>query len=394
MKLWQMVAGAVLAVALAAGSFFAGYAAADGRADGRRAVVETSSSGLDLIDQVFRTIRKNSVSPPGQDQLARGAIKGMVGVLRKHDDPYAFFFSPAAFRSFQELTTGRFSGIGVWLKRRSGGLTVTSVLPSSPAKSAGLQRGDLITSIDGRAVTPLTTDQAVARIKGPEGTEVTLGIVRRGESMTLTLRRKSIVLPAVSYRVTGDGRFGYVRLLEFSRGASEQVRRAIEDLRRDGAQGIVLDLRDNGGGLFTEGIKVASLFIEDGPVVRYRDSAAKPVVYRAQGDAFRRMPLVVLVNGGTASASEIVAGALQDRNRAIIVGTRTYGKGSVQQVMALPDASALKLTTASYLTPRGRDINRRGIVPDVEITGPAAEQRQRAVEVLDGVVVSAWGAQG
>jgi len=318
----------------------------------------------------------------------------MVGVLRDRDDPYALFYSPEGYRSFQELTAGQFSGIGVWLKSKNRQLEIVSVLPSTPARTAGLKHGDIIKSIDGENVNRLSTDQAVQRIKGPEGTSVNLELDRSGRSVSLAIKRKSIELPNLLARMTDADDLGYIRLYGFARGAGRQVRRQVDQLRSDGAEGVVLDLRDNGGGLFSEAVNVASVFIEDGAIVSYREKSEPDVVYNAEGDAFEDLPVVVLVNEGSASASEIVAGAMQDRNRALIVGTRTYGKGSVQEVVPLRDASALKLTTAAYVTPDGTDIDGEGVAPDVVVNAAPDIQRDRAIEILRGIVVSSAGAQG
>jgi carboxyl-terminal processing protease len=239
----------------------------------------------------------------------------------------------------------------------------------------------------------MTSDEAVARIKGPEGSEVALGIERDGVPMSFSIERETIDIPNVRVSMT-EGNLAYIRLLGFSRGAGDQVRNEVERLVGEGAEGVVLDMRDNGGGLFTEAIEVASVFIEDGEIVAYRERSEKDVVYEAKGDAFEDVPVVVLVNEGTASASEIVAGALQDRDRAIVVGTTTFGKGSVQEVIPLLDASALKLTTAAYLTPEGRNINGKGIDPDVQVDAEPVVQRERAIEILKGVVLSVNDARG
>jgi carboxyl-terminal processing protease len=317
----------------------------------------------------------------------------MVDVLKKNDDPYALFYTPSGYRSFQELTTGKFSGIGVWLKQKGDDLEIVSVLPDTPAQATGLKRGDIIREIDGEPVNELSSDDAVALIKGPEGTEVDLLVERDSAEKDFTLTRAQIELPnLVSRRLDGD--LGYVRLFGFARGAGEQIHDEVARLVDGGVKGIVLDLRDNGGGLFQEAVGVASTFIESGEIVTYRQRSADDVIYEAEGDAFEDLPLVVLVNEGTASASEIVAGALQDRERAMVIGTTTYGKGSVQEVVPLTDSSALKLTVAAYLTPDGHDINGQGIDPDVEVDDVSAVQRARAVEILKGIVISTTGAQG
>lgn len=349
--------------------------------------------GTATIDETFRRILSTAVDPPSEDALTRGAIKGMIDALKKNDDPYALFFSPKSFKSLQELTTGQFSGIGVWLKVKDKELHIVSVLPKTPAVEAGLQQGDVITGIDGEPVSELSSDEAVARIKGKEGTEVALSIERDGAAIDFAIVREEIVLPNLQARLTPDD-LGYVRLFGFARDAGEQVRSEVEDLVEQGAEGIILDLRDNGGGLFEEGVNVASVFIEDGKVVTYRDGQDEEIVYEAEGDAFEDVPLVVLVNEGTASASEIVAGALKDRDRAVLIGTTTFGKGSVQEIIPLPDASAVKFTTAAYLTPNGKNINGKGISPDVEIDASPDVQFDRAVEVLQGIVLSGSGAPG
>ena len=390
MERWQKIAIAVLSViTVSFGAFSVGFALG-ARDDGTSG---DASAGLGSVQEAFTKILTESVDPPSERALTRGAIKGMVEVLRKHDDPYAFFYTPDGYRSFQELTTGKFSGIGVWLKQKGDDLEIVSVLPSTPAQEAGLRHGDVIRAIDGAEVVNMSSDDAVARIKGPEGTKVALGVERAGAQLSFTLTRAEIELPNLISKTIDDD-LGYIRLFGFARGAGDQVRAEVEDLLADGVRGVVLDLRDNGGGLFQEAVEVAGTFIEDGEIVTYRQRQNDDVVYEAEGDAFEDLPLVVLVNEGTASASEIVAGALQDRERAMIIGTTTYGKGSVQEVVPLTDSSALKLTIAAYFTPNGNDINGEGIDPDVEVDDTAAVQRARAVEILKGIVISESGSQG
>lgn len=390
MERWQKVAMAVLTViTVSFAAFSVGFALGTKEDD----FGSTGAQGLGAVQEAFTKILDESVDPPSERALSRGAIKGMVEVLRKHEDPYALFYTPNGYRSFQELTTGKFSGIGVWLKQKGDDLEIVSVLPSTPAQEAGLRSGDVIRSIDGADVVDLSSDDAVARIKGPEGTKVSLGVERAGETLSFTLARAEIELPNLISK-TIDEDLGYIRLFGFARGAGDQVHAEVDDMLADGVRGVVLDLRDNGGGLFQEAVGVASTFIEDGEIVTYRQRSADDIVYEAEGDAYEDLPLVVLVNEGTASASEIVAGALQDRERAMIIGTTTYGKGSVQEVVPLTDSSALKLTIAAYFTPNGSDINGDGIDPDVEVDDTAAVQRARAVEILKGIVISESGAQG
>lgn len=393
MERWQKILIAVLSAAVVAlGAFSFGYSVAGGR---DRIFVGDGSGGgdLSLIEDVYGKIKSESVDPPSDEELVRGAVKGMAKTVKSSGDDFALFYSPKAYRSFQEVTTGQFSGIGVWLKDREGRLEIVSVIPSTPAQRAGLQSGDVIDAIDGESVGSLNSDEAVNRIKGKEGSAVNLGIHRDGEAINFDITRETIELPNLLANRTPEG-LGYVRLFGFSRGAGDQLRDEVKKLTDEGAEGIILDLRDNGGGLFSEGVSVASVFIEEGEIVSYKERSDPEVSYDAEGDAFEDVPLVVLVNEGTASASEIVTGALQDTNRAVVVGKTTYGKGSVQEVLPLSDASALKLTIGAYFTPDGTQINGTGIEPDVEVDADPETQKERAKEILQGIIISGNGSQG
>jgi carboxyl-terminal processing protease len=380
LKPWVGLLAAAVLLVLA---FFGGYVVAERRSE---LGIGGSATTFDQVREAYSEIVSSAAKPPPQIALARGAIKGMIKVLNKEGDKYAFFFGPKSYRSFQELTTGKFSGIGVWLKQKRGVLAVVSVLPSSPALIAGIKPGDVIRRIDGTPVSRMSTDQAVATIKGPEGSKVSLAIDRHGSQLSFQLKRQTLNLPSLIARIVQD-EVGYIHLFSFSEGAGEQLRQHVKDLVARGAKGLILDLRDNGGGLLDEGVNVASVFINGGKIVSTRSPGATEQTLNAKGDAFQDLPLVVLVNGGTASASEIVSGALQDHNRAILVGTTTYGKGSVQQIFPLSGDSAMKLTTEHYYTPSGRDINGKGIKPDVVVKAIAAQQ-PRAVEILKGIMSS------
>lgn len=391
MERWQKVSIAILGVlVIVAAAFSAGYSVAlrsVGPGDTPTIDTNEKEAALRIIRDAYEEIRSTAVQQPGEEELARGAVRGMIKVLQKvEDDPYALFYTPQAYRSFQELTTGRFSGIGVWLKNVKKSLRIVSVLPESPALAAGLQADDVIQTIDGRDVGTMTSDEAIARIKGPEGTKVDLEIGRDGDLLQFTITRAELDLPSVTASLEDE--IGYLQLVTFADGAADSVRDEVQRLIDQGAEGIVLDMRDNGGGLFDEAVEIASIFIEDGEIVSYESRTEEDVVYKAEGDAYQDIPLVVLVNGGTASASEIVTGALQDRDRAIVVGTTTYGKGSVQRLVPLLDGSALKLTTAAYFTPAGGSIDGEGIEPDVEVDEVAEVQKQRAFEILRGMLVS------
>jgi carboxyl-terminal processing protease len=394
MDFWQKAWGVIaITLALGLGAFSAGYSLGDESEDVDVGNRVGPGEGLAVIRDAFEKILSSSVDPPSEQVLARGAVKGMVEALKDATDPYALFYTPQGFKSLQELTTGRFTGIGVWLKEKDGLLEIVSVLPDTPARAAGLQRGDVVEVVDGDPVSEMTVDEAIARIKGPAGSKVSLRIARGGSPLSFTITRAEIDFPNLRSRLTA-GNLGYVQLMGFARGAGEQLYAEIEELTGDGAEGILLDLRDNGGGLFSEAVDVASVFIEDGKIVRYKVRSEPEVVYEAEGDAFEKIPVVVLVNEGTASASEIVAGALQDSERAIVVGVDTYGKGSVQELVRLVDSSVVKLTTAAYYTPDGRDINGKGIDPDVEIDAGARAQKTQAIEILKGIVLSAITSEG
>ena len=390
---YRSVAAVLVGAVTAAALFAAGFWVGRGRTLDVPDVIDIGDvpgdgRGEEIISEAYQRILNSAVDTPDEELLVRGAIKGMVEVLQENGDPYALFYGKKSFREFQELTSGKFSGIGIWLDAKDGELFVLSVLPNSPALQVGMKPGDVIESIDGDPVSEMSVDEAVARIKGKSGTEVALEVTRDGDPLSFTITRASIEFPNLRSVITQDN-LGYINLVGFARGAGKQLHEEVDELLDKGVDGIVLDMRDNGGGLFSESIDVASVFIEDGVITVYQ-SPDEEIEYEAKGDAFEDVPLVVVVNENTASASEIVAGALQDRERAVIVGSTTFGKGSVQEVIPLSDASALKLTTAAYLTPDGTDINGHGIEPDVEVPGdqPVA-QRRRAVEILQGIVLSA-----
>jgi carboxyl-terminal processing protease len=392
MERWQRYLIVGLAVLVGGfGVFAAGFSVGK---DDRTSVElgEEAADGSTLIQEAYDEIMSSSAERPDPLQLARAAVKAMIKELRRDDDPYALYYSPKGFRSFQRFTSGKFSGIGVWLKPKGGHIEIVSVLPGTPAQETGIQRGDVILEVDDEKVVARRADDAVNLIKGPAGSDVNLLIERSGERLSFNITRAEIEFPNLRASLR-DGGLGHVRLLTFGRRAGKQVRAEVEGLLDKGAEGIILDLRDNGGGLFSEAIEVASVFIEDGEIVTYRDKD-DDLVYEAEGDAFEKIPLVVLVNEGTASSSEIVAGALQDRDRAVLVGMTTYGKGSVQEVVPLSDASAVKVTTAAYLTPGGRNLSGKGIDPDVKVEGKPSAQLQRAAEILQGLVLSTDGAHG
>lgn len=376
----KFVITALLVVVVALGGYAFGYRAGDD---------SNAEESLGAIERAFDTIQEKSLDPPSPDALTRAAIKAMVGVVAR-EDQWAAFYDPQAYAALRQSLSGSFSGIGVVLDRNEHRLEVLSVLPSTPAERAGIKPGDILYSVDGQRVSEMTTDEAVARVKGPEGTEVSVTIIREGKNINLDITRQQIDLPNLSSRLESEG-IGHIRLFGFSRGAAKDLREEIEGLQDDGMKGLVLDLRDNPGGLFSEALRVASLFIEDGEIVTELGRSSERT-YDATGvDAFDELPMVVLVNERTASAAEIVAGALQDRGRSDLVGATTFGKGAVQELIGLPNSAGLKVTTATYVPPDGKPIDGTGIEPDIHVDAGYGVQEKRAVALLEEQIRSNAG---
>jgi carboxyl-terminal processing protease len=302
--------------------------------------------------------------------------QGITKLLASLHDPYTVYFDPHQARQFSQELSGSYTGIGVGLDVKHGKLTVTEVFSGSPAAQADIRPGDLIVAVDGKPTAGLPAAADVARITGRAGTTVRLEVQPAGTTRreTLTLTRRAIHLPLTTSRMISDRgvKVGYVSLSSFSDGAGAKVHAAVASLQRRGAQWIVFDLRNDGGGLVNEAAAVAGDFLPRGKTVVTMQGAHSPKdVVTATGGPATSLPMVVLVNGNTASASEIVTGALQDYHRATIIGSRTFGKGVVQQVMPLGDGAELKITVAAYRTPAGRDINHKGIEPDIVVSrGP------------------------
>jgi carboxyl-terminal processing protease len=315
---------------------------------------------LDLFVEVLNKVEQNYVDPVDPGKLVDGALRGMLRNL----DPYSQYLDAKGFANLKNATQGTFGGIGVVVSVRDNYPTVISPLEGSPAWLAGLRSGDQIVKIDGQSSAGLTIDEAAGKLRGPEGTPVTITVRREGESdeHDVTLERKIIVTHSVPYAfVVGNG-VGYVRLSGFSEKSGAEVRAALESLRQGGARGVVLDLRQNPGGLLEQAVDVAQQFLPKGTLVvqtRGRIHGQDQRYYATETGAERHWPLVVLADNGSASAAEIVAGALQDLDRALVIGRTTFGKGSVQSVFPLRGSNAaLKLTTARYYTPSGRSIHR------------------------------------
>ncbi|CAN5179771.1 hypothetical protein BH20ACT9_BH20ACT9_04890 [soil metagenome] len=358
------LACALLAAALLAGSYRLGY-------DQGSADTGGLPPGLSAVGELYQRVQQEALDVPPDAQLSRGALRGIVGAL---DDPYADYYPPSAYRRLNESLQGRFTGVGVVLQQAPEGFRVVSVLDDTPADRAGVRAGERLVSVNGRDVRHEPFEVVVSLVKGRVGTPVVLGLHDDGRRRRLRMRRARIDVPTIQTRSLG-GDVGYVRLLHFSRGVGDDVRRAVGRLVDRGARGIVLDVRGNPGGLLGEAVAVAGVFIDSGPVVTVRERRGASRTLEASGDAVGGMPLVVLVDRGSASASEIVAGAVQDRGRGRLVGTRTFGKGTVQLIEPLGGRTGAKFTSAEYLTPAGTSIEGEGVHPDRVVRGDRAQVR-------------------
>ena len=330
---------------------------------------------LDLFGEVFEQVHENYVSNPDDSDMIKGAIDGMLDTL----DPHSSYMTAEDFQTMQEQTRGSFAGLGIQVTMDNEGpdkgyIKVIAPIDDTPAARAGMQTDDLIVEIDGEPVMGMSIDEAISKLKGEKGTKVDIKVVRNREEdgFDLTLIRDIVTVASVSSRAEGD--LGYIRISAFSEQTEDGLQKALKDLNKEipgGPKGIVLDLRSNPGGLLDQSVAVADAFLEGGEIVSTRGRRARDTLREmgTPGDKLNGKPIIVLINGGSASASEIVAGALQDRNRALLLGTKSFGKGSVQTVIPLQNGlqGALRLTTAKYYTPSGRSIQATGIVPDIRM---------------------------
>jgi carboxyl-terminal processing protease len=342
-----------------------------------------------LYDEALDEIADNYYRPVDEDKLLDA---GLAAGVKSLDDRFSAYFDPKTYKEFEESTRGAFEGVGLTVAEVERGLRVLTVFDGSPARRAGIRARDVITAVNGQSLAGKTAEQATALIKGPAGTAVTLAVVRgEGEPRSVELRRARVDVPVVKaeMRESGGRKIVHVQLSSFTSGAHGELRKAIDGLLAKGAEGIVLDLRGNGGGLLNEAVLVSSIFIGDGTVVSTDGRTRPRRVFEATGHPIDSdIPVVVLVNGESASASEIVAGALQDRKRAEIVGTRTFGKGVFQEVRELSNGGALDITVGEYFTPNGRNLGGggvkkgAGIEPEIEARdNVATEHRDEALEV-------------
>src|SRR5574341_1273628 len=340
---------------------------------------EETYEKLKVFTEVLSIVQSNYVDEVNSKDLLYGAVRGMLETL----DPHSSFMPPDIFKEMQVETQGSFGRLGIEITVRERQLTVVAPIEGTPADRAGLHAGDRIVEIDGKPTKDLTLQEAVRRLRGPKGSKVTIGVLREGwsEPKSFEIVREVIQVRSIRSKYLGDG-LDYVRINAFQERTGKDLEKAIEQLLKEGAKAFVLDLRNNPGGLLNQAVFVSDLFLDKGQLIVYTSGRMKNQDLRFTAEHssnFPKFPMVVLVNGGSASASEIVAGSLQDHKRAVLLGTKTFGKGSVQTVIPLTDGSGLRLTTAKYFTPSGRSIHGSGIEPDilVEPARPPAEQADR-----------------
>jgi carboxyl-terminal processing protease len=336
-----------------------------------RAATSDTYRQLNLFGDVFERVRSDYVEKPDDGKLVESAISGMLAGL----DPHSSYMDAKSFRDMQVQTRGEFGGLGIEVTMEDGLIKVVSPIDDTPASKAGIMANDIIPNHDDEAVQGLTLNQAVEKMRGPVNTKIKLTIMRKGadKPVELTLTRDIIRVRAVRSNVDGDD-VGYIRMTQFNEQTTDGLKKAITDINakvsQDKLKGYILDLRNNPGGLLDQAISVSDAFLQKGEIVSTRGRNAEETQrFNARsGDLTNGKPVIVLINGGSASASEIVAGALQDHKRVTVLGTRSFGKGSVQTIIPLGSGNgALRLTTARYYTPSGRSIQAKGITPDIEV---------------------------
>ena len=374
--------GAAFAAGVVVGPMVAAWAQDGGRAETYRL--------LNLFGDVFERVRAEYVEPVNDRDAIENAIQGMLNGL----DPHSSYMNPRMYRDMQVQTRGEFGGLGIEVTQEGGYIKVISPIDETPAARAGVRPGDLITHLNGNSVQGLSLQEAVEQMRGERGTSIRITIRREGAErpIEISITRDVIRPQVVRFRLEG-GDIGYIRLTSFNEQTEAGLRRAMQQIRQQGGtnlRGIVLDLRNNPGGLLDQAVQVSDDFLDQGEIVSTRARRQEDAQrWNARsGDIAQGLPMVVLINAGSASASEIVAGALQDHRRAIVMGSKSFGKGSVQTVMPIPGNGAIRLTTARYYTPSGRSIQATGIEPDIEVlsaredaAAAAAARRDREADL-------------
>jgi carboxyl-terminal processing protease len=361
----------VLGAAIGAATVAWGPSTASLLSSGARAAAIDTYRQLNLFGDVFEKIRTDYVEKPDEGKLIEAAINGMLSSL----DPHSSYMDAKSFRDMQVQTKGEFGGLGIEVTQEDGLIKVVTPIDDTPAAKAGILSGDIITDIDGESAQGLTLNQAVDKMRGAVNTAVTLKIVRgpKKDVKEIKIVRDVIKIQSVRSHVEGDD-LGYIRITQFNEQTYDGLKNAMDKFQKDGPgdklKGYILDLRNNPGGLLDQSIEVVNAFLERGEIVSTRGrnpDETQRYSARPGGDLSHGKPLVILINGGSASASEIVSGALQDHKRGTLIGTRSFGKGSVQTIIPLGQNGALRLTTARYYTPSGRSIQAKGIDPDIQI---------------------------
>jgi len=343
----------------------------------------SSYEQIKTFSQAISIVQQNYVEEPDDEEMIRGAIQGMLRSL----DPHSSFMDPDMYKEMQIDTAGEFQGVGITIGIRDGILTVIAPIDDTPAFRAGIQAGDKIVRIESEPTKEMSLMEAVKLMRGPKGTDVTITVVRKGSSEPIELTITRDVIPLISTKVKDiDDAVGYIRVTQFQKDTKEEFESALKKIREekgDALKGLVIDLRNNPGGLLMSAIDIANKFVDSGVIVSTKGRLKNQnYAYKADSKVSDpEIPIVILVNGGSASASEIVAGALQDHKKAIIMGTTTFGKGSVQTIYRLNDGSGMRVTTAKYYTPSGRSIQNTGIEPDIIVvnrgSGPSGPIREK-----------------
>lgn len=348
---------------------------------------DTNYKSLKLFTDVLEELEKNYVDDVDLEELIHNAIKGMVGNL----DPHSSFMPPEAFDELQDDTKGEFSGIGIVITMKDSILTVVSPIEGTPAYKAGVQAGDIIIRIDGKSTKDMALWEAVNMMRGPRHKSVLITVIREDEPESIEFSLKRDMIPMESVRSgTLEPGYGYLRITNFRMSTFDDIKKNLEKLEAEnnGLKGLVMDLRDNPGGLLDQAVKISDLFLEKGNIVSIKGRQEKNTqefnAYPSDED--RKYPIVVLINGGSASASEIVAGALQDHSRALILGTTSFGKGSVQTVRPLKEGFGIKYTIARYYTPNGRSIQAKGIEPDIEVEYEILEKKEKKMSAFNRMI--------
>ena len=344
-------------------------------------------SSLKMFTDVLEELEKNYVDDVNSEELIHNAIKGMVGNL----DPHSSFMPPEAFEDLQDDTKGEFSGIGIVITMKDGILTVVSPIEGTPAYKAGIHAGDIIIRIDEKSIKDMELWEAVNMMRGPQNKPVHITVIREGEPEAIDFAINRDLIPMESVRsATLKPGFGYLRITNFRMNTLDDIKTHLGRLEAENKdlKGLVMDLRDNPGGLLDQAVKISDLFLSKGDIVsiKGKQESNSQVFKASEGKEDRKYPVVILINGGSASASEIVAGALQDHSRALILGATSFGKGSVQTVRPLKDGYGIKYTIARYFTPNGRSIQAKGIAPDIEVEYEVLEEKEKKASAFDRMV--------